>query len=333
MSYEWSKEEESLLVELIPKQTSAYLNLLPLFPGRTLSSLYAKAYKMKLSSPYFHKKYSFFENYFHDLSYLNCFFAGWIAADGCIWEKESKYIKNHHSFRWQLHSIDENALHLFKSELQSNAKITKVKNKRITKRGTQEIHSVFLLSNIGKMAHDLKNNFSIIPNKTLILSPPNILSTEFKLAYLIGYINGDGSIFITDSGLKNENKKISINIVSSSQKIIEWCVALINSLNLPSIKNRGKTRARTIPNKNAWDMNISGLKAIYLLELLKRVPVPVLDRKWNNPKVLEFIEKKKIEHPEWFTLSIDDLILKLGLNFSEPEVPPVLIPQISEITL
>lgn len=51
------------------------------------------------------------------------------------------------------------------------------------------------------MADDLKTNFNIIPAKSLILDPPNINWEDKDLidAYIIGLIDGDGSIGFSTS--------------------------------------------------------------------------------------------------------------------------------------
>jgi hypothetical protein len=323
MKYQlWTEQEIQLLKELTKSGTHSYKHLTSFFPGRAPNSLQNKARELQIKNPYIMHYYDYNRNYFQVPNFINSMFAGWLAADGCILIRGE-----YRDLVWGMSQKDIEFLNIFKKETLYNGIIHKFEKINYFANAKQKIlkHCDLRYANIGSMAEDLKVNYSVIPQKTLRLGPPNLKSIELKLAYLIGYINGDGSVSIGAN-----QTGFCIKMISSSYKIIEWCRDLIESLSLPSARNY---RPSINYAENIFSYALYGVKAIYLLELLKRVPVPVLDRKWNNPKVLEFIEKKKIEHPEWFTLSIDDLILKLGLNFSEPEVPPFLIPQISKITL
>src|SRR5690606_13503507 len=54
---------------------------------------------------------------------------------------------------------------------------------------------------------DLYKFWNILPNKTLYLNPPNITDLNLCLSYIIGLIDGDGSICICNFTQTHNGKK------------------------------------------------------------------------------------------------------------------------------
>jgi hypothetical protein len=69
------------------------------------------------------------------------------------------------------------------------------------------------------MISDLKNNFNITPQKSLTLQPPN-LDYKHALCFIIGIIDGDGSIFLQKQK-KDKNNSIVLSIINT-RFILEW---------------------------------------------------------------------------------------------------------------
>lgn len=69
----------------------------------------------------------------------------------------------------------------------------------------------------------LKNNYNITPRKTFNIGPPNNLNKEQAGAYIIGFIDGDGSITIDGNSLR-------LRVCTSSEKLIRWIKEYIAKL-------------------------------------------------------------------------------------------------------
>ena len=64
------------------------------------------------------------------------------------------------------------------------------------------------------MAQDFIDH-GVVPKKSLILEPPKI-DSEFYLPYIMGYFDGDGTIYKT-----NSNTEFTIGFIGS-KATIEW---------------------------------------------------------------------------------------------------------------
>jgi hypothetical protein len=105
----------------------------------------------------------------------------------------------------------------------------------------KEVGKIFNISEIAlnssKIVSDLRDNFNIVPNKSLILMPPLRIPNNFRKHFIRGYIDGDGHI-----GWHKGNNTVRINIASGSQDILGWMRKIIieeNSLTYsPSVTYR-----------------------------------------------------------------------------------------------
>ena len=138
------------------------------------------------------------KNYFSNINERNCYWAGFIGADGNIFEN---YL--------QLSQNEKDVIERFVKEINYEGKINAypIKNNKIH-------YKVQVYEE--KIVKDLFTNFNITSCKSLNLQPPQNLNKRFALCYLAGYIDGDGSIRIADNGQK------TIKLGSGSLKIIEY---------------------------------------------------------------------------------------------------------------
>jgi hypothetical protein len=125
----------------------------------------------------------------------SCYWAGFIAADGCVSGNQLKI---------DLNSCDIEHLQKLKEYLDLSSPIIKSKNR----------NSHYIHFRSDKIVEDLKNNFKIVPCKSLILEPPNVPDVLDR-HYIRGYFDGDGCL----SGHKN---KLNFEIYSGSKVILEW---------------------------------------------------------------------------------------------------------------
>lgn len=144
------------------------------------------------------------------------YWAGFIAADGNISDKDDLYIC--------LHSKDTEHLHKFLSYLKSNHAVS-TNNDKYTR------------SQIGlrlppPIASSLKNKFNIVPRKSLTYKLPDIVESDNFRHYVRGYFDGDGSVgeyFNNDESILSS---LSCNITGSNDFIQSLYTVLKNKLDV-----------------------------------------------------------------------------------------------------
>ena len=173
MGYKWSDKEKEILSEtyskLGSKETAALL-------GRPIYSVRKMASKLLIKGSHnCRRKYTVNTEFFLQPALLNSYWAGFIAADGCIFERDRAVIIS-------LNEKDENHLQKFCQDTLYTGRITKVRN--------QTCVSVY---GVPQWIENLKEKYKITPRKSLSLSllPPD-LSIQFSFSYIKGYIDGDG---------------------------------------------------------------------------------------------------------------------------------------------
>jgi hypothetical protein len=140
-------------------------------------------------------------------------------------------------------------------------------------------------SSAKQMVEDLKNNFNIVQNKTLILEPPTKLDYENSLSFIIGLIDGDGSI-ILPSKLDKWGHIYPIINITGTQNLLEWVKEIFDKI-CPSMYGIN-AKVGVIKNSKAFTYKVGGNRAYKILKVLDSVSVPVkLQRKWDKIKEYE----------------------------------------------
>jgi len=147
------------------------------------------------------RKYIINDKFFNILNNISCYWAGFIAADGCI-------CKNILSI--ELSKIDEDHLKKFLNVCESNS----ILYYRDRYKENKKYEYCCAKINSKNIICDLKNNFNIIPRKSRILNPPGLIGENNIRNYIRGYFDGDGCI-------RNDGS-LNIVFVSGSYKLIEW---------------------------------------------------------------------------------------------------------------
>lgn len=209
-------------------------------------------------------------NQFWTLNSINSsYWAGWFGSDGCIHEKEN-------FISLDISSKDRTVLENFKTNIQYSGNIYDyIKNNKH--------YSKLSIYGANKLIQDLRTNFNITSRKSLTLQPPNLTNLEHQLAYIIGYIDGDGCICISKD-------RLLFNIVGTND-ILTWISQIFNQIELNyNIKNPHKTK-----NKNSYILEYSQKRAWLLLNILDKIKVPFkLKRKWSKIKEYESQNINKI---------------------------------------
>jgi hypothetical protein len=201
------------------------------------------------------KKYHHDEHFFSIPSILNSYYAGFIAADGCVTQKRNK-------LQICIHSKDVEILESFTRDIQYTGPI----------KIHQNIYRYLAINAAATICDDLKKNFSITPAKSLTLMPPNITDKRMMGAYLIGLIDGDGSI---DKVGKHNYFRISI---CGTKSVLLWAKRFFDVI-MPS---NHPSNVIHCSNSNIYRYSVVGERAIQLYNYLMKIKVPRLSRKWNQ---------------------------------------------------
>lgn len=266
MASRWSKEENDLLTKIWG--TIKIDEVVKLFPIRNRQTIIKQASNLKLKGnpSLANSKYTFNDNFFNTPTVQNSYWAGFIAADGCI-TKDSITIG--------LAAKDIEILETFKNQIQYTGPIKYYK--------AQQCYDCVKL-NIRKIPYTtyLYEHWNIIPRKSLTLQPPNLTDLEHIYAYIIGYIDGDGCITL------NHNRRypqFSLGVVGT-KAIVEWVHSYLSKLYPPTY--RGEVKIHKHKTAKCYNVVYTGKRAVniyYNLQQQANIPWK-LQRKWSS-----FIEK------------------------------------------
>lgn len=214
----WTPEEENLLKELVSQKLSR--NQIGKILNRTPASLSNRFQKLGIESLFIpNRKYSFNEDFWAVPNLLNSYWAGFSAADACITKSKQSY-----KYALSLSTKDLNHLERFKNDCGYTGNIeSRVDLKSINNNPNKAYYTSRMLICSLKWGQDLENIFNILPNKTFRLSPPK-LPHYLLMSWLIGYIDGDGSISI-----KKDGKGLRVDFISGSEEIIKWIKEFIDN--------------------------------------------------------------------------------------------------------
>lgn len=205
-------------------------------------------------------KYSKDENFFNRPSIHNCYWGGFIAADGCIDEKGNR-------ITFSQKTEDRALLENFKQSTKYTGKIFDITS------GGKPASQLRIVSL--NWIQDVKKHFNITPRKSLTLEPPNLHISDLQLAYIIGYIDGDGSIRLTQRG----NKDYLILDIVGTYNLLDW---IRNSLEFV-LKN--SSQKKIYKHGNCWRLMYTQDKAKKILKFLlnfqNTYDINTLDRKWD----------------------------------------------------
>lgn len=286
----WSSEEISKLKQLMG--TMSFEKMTNQFSKRTKMSLVHKADKLGLSNNYRFRRYFFNEEFWKDLNPTNCYFGGYLAADGYIDQR---------SIILSLSTKDLSVLEELKKVSGYTGPIQTYFRKNYKKETLKQV-STLRINTIGRWMTDLEKHFNIVPAKSLILKPPLLSNDLLIFCYIIGYLDGDGWIY------RNKYSKLGLGCVSGSYDLLFWIKSFLEKYFSDSIRNESrkpKIRRQRKGGKdcNCFYFNFYGSRVAKIVDFLRQFPIFKLDRKWNNPVILARIEEMKLKYPKYFQLS------------------------------
>ena len=191
---------------------------------------------------------------------LNCYWAGFIAADGNIQPSRNTVCI-------MLAAKDKCHLERFSNDIRYTGSVKDT----ITKLNNKSYPGARLsICGASDLIHDLELNFNIIANKSLTLQPPEHLSRRLSLAFIIGYFDGDGSTGV----YKSTGRKMSF--VGTSD-MLSWIKSIFDEEFSQHVYRRLPT---VRPHKGIHEYSIHGKRAEYIMSKLQEIDIPRLGRKW-----------------------------------------------------
>ena len=219
------------------------------------------------------RKYSVNDSFFSEPNEVNSYYAGFIAADGCIRSRqseESKYLT------FGLSIKDKEWLKDFANAIEFTGPITEY-----IFRGRQYVRMII---NSKQICNDLEKNFNITQCKTLTLSPPPLTDPRLIDSFICGYIDGDGSICFVENYRRHVQKKCLISYLGT-YKIVDWISSRFGDIcktqtqKKPSLSKGGFNKKNT---KNIFVSNISDKQARQVILHMIKYNIPLMKRKWSE---------------------------------------------------
>lgn len=179
--YFWTNEEFDTLKQNYGKIKIEELELL--LPQRARHSIQKKAQILGLKGDYrlSQLKYKFNESYFNVPNIQNCYWAGYIAADGSI--------NNDGSI--SLVSKDLEILQNIKKHTEYEGYISISKCQK---------YYTLRFNSSPTWIINLNQHWNITARKSNTLLPPKLSKDNLILAFIVGYMDGDGSIYTDKRG-------------------------------------------------------------------------------------------------------------------------------------
>lgn len=238
--------------------------------NRTENAIIHKASRLKIiGSMIQHRKYTYNSSIFSIINPYNSYWAGFIAADGCVYYSK-KSNNNYAVLKLNLSIKDKNILTNFINFSNYTGKYTEYI--KTDKKKAVRIH----IENPIEWILNLNKYWNITSRKSLTLRPPNLTKREDILSYIIGYIDGDGCFH------KDYNKYLRLQIIGTKE-VLTWINNQFN--NIGSIY---KKHVNT--NKNTYILYFGGKNVknicIELNTHIKKYNLIVLERKWNKTQEL-----------------------------------------------
>lgn len=277
--------DELVTLESLCKEGMASFAVMGLILGRTADSVCIQAGRSGLKNRFHLLKYTKNEEFWAVPNPINSYYAGLLAADGSVnWDKN-------------LVSIALNATDA--PEIEEFVRVSEYTGP--IHRYAQPKSSLFVrgpiaqlqINNSKRWNDDLYRNFNLFPQKTYRMAPPNLHSDLLKACYILGYLDGDGSICFTGTST-------SVGVSSASREILEWMKQFIDAHFHPE-KGSRYANVLKLSDSECWNYSITGNRAVHIFDFFRSLPTPKFARKWEDPTILGNVARHKALRPHVFS--------------------------------
>lgn len=215
----------------------------------------------------FQMRHSYNESFFYDGGVRAAYWAGFIAADGNIY----KPAPTRAVLAIGLSRADREHLETFLSDIGGG----RVYDGKHDTKGVECLNSFVNISNL-KICTSLEERFNITERKSLTLVPPEDLLEKERIAFIAGYIDGDGAY----SYSPYKDKKYPNITILGTKKMLSWiCMEL------------------GYPNKTLYNRS-----NIFAVKFNTQDALAVRDRLYTLDGEIPFLPRK---YKRWESLGID----------------------------
>lgn len=222
------------------------------------------------------------ENLFKEETEKSFYWAGFIAADGCVKIKQKRY----HQLQIGLAICDKNHVEKFKNDIEFEGNIFDFIVKKQKEYHNDSFKSELTISS--KIIFDDLARFNIVPRKSLIYTFPMwLIDHPLVHHFMRGYFDGDGSFYKT-LGKNKKAEQECFSLRGTSEFLTVFRSILEKYCDL-------KIREKPIRiNSNIGILEYGGNGILLQLrDFLAKNMTIYLDRKWNK-----YIEEKQLKNQE-----------------------------------
>lgn len=202
------------------------------------------------------------ENYFSNITIQNSYYAGFIMADGNI-TQDKKYLTI------SLSRKDRSFLESFIKDISATYSV---------KDGNSHGYPISSIHFSSKqICCDLETNFNIVPNKSLIASPPKLEKIEYIDSFIMGLIDGDGTIGLQKH--KNTQDRFYISLVGTKEicKFVKNRFEEILQKSTSNLFQKDKTK-----NFHFYRISDNNARTIFKFYYENYKTISKLNRKWSK---------------------------------------------------
>lgn len=277
----WTPEDEKIIRENHGKKTLSQINSLlsnsvgyyALRSKTQRMGLYRDRIKNKLPNKNLHNT-----NYWENPNSENCYWAGFVAADGHL----ALNANNTHVFVLKLSTKDESHIDKIISDIGfTGKKCYSTCKSPSSERQCFQVY--FKIVGFEQNASYLLKHFNTPLQKTFRLGPTNLQDVNLNLAFLTGLIDGDGSVEFQMKGKSGGHLYLGVN--SCSEPIVQWVKTIIDA-NFPYQLRPSNVRKHK--EDGYYRFYVGGVRAAIIFERLSSLNTPKLPRKWQNPQILQY---------------------------------------------
>lgn len=258
----WSKEEDGILTDRYPSTPVKFL--LTYLPNRSESAILNRANVLRLKAdwqkrlPYKKYKHNTNHDFFNKETLSSCYWAGFISADGWIQSDRSK-------LGIKLAEKDINHIKRFRDEIETESPIAIKTQKSFGV--TRKYAEICVYSH--KIIKSLNENFNIADRKTLINQPPTIKCSDCKVAFIVGLLDGDGSVYKVGNGFRTT--------FLGTKAMLEWVKVIL-------VENLGDVNSSILEKGNIYSLTVYNDITIKLIEWIDNNNLYCLTRKLGRWK-------------------------------------------------